>query len=81
MNPNICASKAKCPKCKSRNLVLIEEWKDHTIQWVQEDGRFDRNDGVLEPGSPFRVEAKCRDCKHTWTFRGATQIDDLMQLS
>jgi predicted Zn-ribbon and HTH transcriptional regulator len=73
-------TKAKCPKCKSTNLTLTEIWNGHSIQWVQENGEFDKNEGNLHEGGPVKVEAKCSDCNHSWTFRGITQIDDLIQI-
>lgn len=74
------ASKVQCPKCKSRDLTLIEVWKGHDITWEQREGLFDRDDGVLEAGSPYKVEAKCSSCRHHWTIRKALQIDDVSQL-
>lgn len=71
----VVKSTAKCPKCKSRNLSLIELWRGHTIQWEQVNGEFDRDDGILEPGDPYKLEAKCKECGHKWTISKATQID------
>lgn len=73
-------SKAVCPSCKSNNLTLIELWKDHSVSWEQIDGVFDRQDGALEPGDPYRVEGECSDCGHSWMFRKITQIDGLIIL-
>lgn len=77
--PNVVASKAKCPKCGSSTLSLIELWKGHSISWEQENGTFDRNDGALEHGDAYRVEALCRNktCKHQWKIRGIIQIDEI----
>jgi phage FluMu protein Com len=71
-------SKAKCPKCKSDNLFLIEIWKDHYIQWEQIDGIFNKNDGTSGPGHPYKVEAKCSQCKYSWTVKNAHQIGDVI---
>lgn len=71
-------SKVKCPKCSSKNLELIEVWKDHTITWQQHNGEFDRKDGNLESGNPSSVEARCRSCRHQWKVRGALQIVDII---
>lgn len=75
----MAVSKVKCPKCKSNSLTLVEVWKNHTINWVQENGFFERNDGILEPGEPYKVEAHC-DCGHRWTLRNILQIDQVMTL-
>jgi hypothetical protein len=52
------SSKIQCPKCKCRNLMLIEVWRNHTIEWQQIDGRFDRDDGVLEHGENSQYDPK-----------------------
>jgi len=70
----IVDSKVKCPKCGSRNLTLLELWKNHDISWEQIGGKFDMKDGVLEMGDPYKMEAECSKCKHHWTIRGALQI-------
>lgn len=78
MNIQDRVTKAKCPKCGCKDLMLTEVWRDHTIQWEQVDGKIDRNDGVLEPGFAHKVEGKCSSCKHKWTFRNVIQIDNLL---
>lgn len=75
---NVVESKAKCPKCNSNDLVLTELWKDHSITWEQENGKFDRNDGELEMGDAYKVQAKCSKCNHAWTLRGVLQIDEII---
>jgi hypothetical protein len=75
---NIVNSKVKCPRCKSGNLSLIEVWEGHTITWEQIDGKFDREDGALEPGDAYKVNAHCSECNHTWRIRKALQIDDIV---
>jgi len=70
----------KCPKCKSTNLWLSEVWKNHGIQWEQVNGKIEKSDGNLEPGDPFKVCAECSNCKHRWTIRGASQIDDVFKI-
>jgi hypothetical protein len=69
-------SKAKCPKCGSLNLKLVECWKDHTIDFEQHGGFVNINDGALEPGEPYKVEAKC-NCGHKWRLRNVLQIGDI----
>jgi len=77
-NIKLVKSKAVCPKCKSNNLMLEEIWKDSSITWEQINGIFDRNDGSLEHGYAYKVEAKCKACAHIWTFKKASQIDDIV---
>ncbi len=67
----------RCPKCKGKNLELIEVWEGHTITWQVEDGQINRNEGNIEPGDPWKVEGHCEDCDHRWTFRKTLQIEDL----
>jgi hypothetical protein len=71
-------SKLKCSKCKSIDLVLVELWKDATIEWEQFNGEFYRNDGNLEPGYPYALEARCKTCGHCWKVRGVSQIDQIV---
>lgn len=78
MNAEIVESKVKCPKCKSVNLTLIELWRNNSIEWEQTDGKFNRRDGNIEPGDPYKVEAKC-ECGHRWSIRGALQIGDIQK--
>jgi phage FluMu protein Com len=70
----IVSTNVRCPKCKSANLYLREigTWSS---QFVVTDGRFDRKEGQHQPESVDRLEAKCRECAHTWKVRGAFQID------
>jgi phage FluMu protein Com len=75
----IVQSTVKCPKCKSIDVMIIEVWRGHTIEWEQLDGKFDRNDGVLEHGYSYKLESTCKKCKHTWTIRKATSIDDVIK--
>jgi hypothetical protein len=68
----------KCPKCKSKNLQLIELWT-HSITWDQteEAGGLTSTEGDLNPGDPYRVDALCKQCNYAWRLRGVTQITDL----
>lgn len=69
-------TKRKCPKCRSQEICLIELWKDHAIYFQVEDGQVDLENGSLEPGNPYKVEAECKSCKHRWTIKGVSQIHD-----
>jgi Zn finger protein HypA/HybF involved in hydrogenase expression len=64
----------KCPKCKSRNLFLIEVWKDHAISWLQENGIVDVDSSNIEMGNPYKVEAECNKCHHRWTLQKVYQL-------
>jgi predicted nucleic-acid-binding Zn-ribbon protein len=66
-----------CIKCGSKDLLLNELWTDALIQFEVIDGKFDRQDGVLEPGFPFRIEIKCKKCKYEWKPRNKQTISDL----
>lgn len=74
----IVKSKAMCHKCGSRDLILVEIWEGHTIEWQQINGEFDKNDGTLEAGDPYKVEGQCKKCGHAWVFRKKIQITDLI---
>ncbi len=80
MAKKIVESKVKCPKCKSgNNITLSEFWRESSITWQQVDGKFDRNDGNVNPdGDPYKVEALCR-CGHHWRVKGAIQITDVIK--
>jgi hypothetical protein len=75
----IVHSRVKCPKCSSKDLFLVEVWEGHAIHWEQIDGKFDRNDGVLEPGDAYKVESVCKKCNHRWRIRNTLQIDDIIK--
>ena len=79
MNKNfIFNTKVKCPKCKSDNFTLHEMWKGHTISWEVTNGTFDINEGIMDVGNPYQVQAYCKNCKHPWTLRKITQINDVI---
>lgn len=63
----------KCPKCKSTELEIIEEWRGMTISWMPGDSM---DDGVKEMGDPYRVDAVCLKCHYTWRLRGVTQVNE-----
>ena len=63
----------KCPRCKCAKLHFLELWTDHSIEW-RYGASFD--EGVLEMGDPYGVEATCTKCKHQWRLRGVIGIDE-----
>lgn len=77
MKSRIVDCSKKCPKCKSNRILIEELWINHYIQWEVLEGKIDLDDGVLEPGDPYKVNGICRDCSHKWTFRKALQINDI----
>lgn len=66
-------TKCRCPKCRSRNLTLIE-LVTATTEWEVVDGKLNRADGLHEPSGAEGVEGKCKDCGHHWRIRSALQI-------
>lgn len=62
----------KCPKCRSKNVELIEIWSA-SISWYPDDPYA--NEGALMPGDAEKVEGNCLDCDHRWTIRGVVQVD------
>lgn len=79
MNTQIKAeSRVTCYKCGSDTLTIHELWKGHSISFNQVNGKIDFNEGIMEPGSPYRVEAECV-CGHTWTIRKAIQIGNIIK--
>lgn len=76
----IVESKCFCRKCKSKDLMITEVWTGSTIVWEQMDGKFDMSDGTLHPdGDPYKVEAKCKKCKHRWKIRKINQITGIIK--
>jgi hypothetical protein len=71
-------TKVVCPKCGSRSLTLYELWKGHEIEWQQIGGVINRDEGVLNPGNPYAMEAKCK-CGHQWRLRNVTQIGNVLK--
>ena len=66
------SNRRKCPKCRTTNIEIIEIW-DASIYWYPEEDYY--NQGALTPGYPQKVQGKCCECSHSWTFRGVTQVD------
>jgi len=77
MNNKVFPSKARCPKCKSKNLTLTEVAETKLI-WNQVNGYIDRNDGIQESGNIIGIYGQCDEikCNHRWKLR-SLQITDL----
>ena len=74
-----------CPKCKSRDLILHEEWTAY-IDWTTTDGILDKfydtdenPEGYCRTGEPVKVRAICQKCSYEWVARGVSQITELIQ--
>lgn len=73
---NRIRSKAKCPKCGSKDLCVTELWEGHYIVFDQFNGEIGE-EGYLEPGEPYKVLGTCHICKHAWRFRNISQVVNL----
>lgn len=63
----------RCPRCRSRNVKIIELWSGQAMTW-EPDSAID--DGAAgDTGDPYKVQGECLVCGHTWTLRGIIQID------
>jgi len=71
---DIRKSKAKCPKCKSIDIIIYEKCL-HIQSWEQKDGFIDRNEGYMNPEGVVGTYGEC-DCGHKWKFR-CLQITNL----
>lgn len=70
-------TKACCPKCKSKDLLLTESCHA-SITWTQKDGMVDLEKGTKEYGEAFSIKAVCLKCEHGWFLRNARQISDII---
>jgi len=66
-----------CPKCRAPATGFVEYWTDHSIAFGACNGLPDGEDGELQAGCAYKVEAQCGDCGHEWRLRGVKQISDL----
>jgi len=71
---DIRKSKAKCPKCKSVDIVVYEKFIS-TQTWDQVNGFIDHNEGYMNPEGVIGTFGEC-NCGHKWKFRNL-QITDL----
>ncbi len=71
------STNAKCPKCRSTNLSLIEIRDDERLIWSVKKGEFDKSAYTKLFAKPVRVEGRCAHCDWEWTLRKAGCIEDL----
>lgn len=64
----------RCPKCRSRDLTLLESWNRVLPFHVCEDGLIRRDWSVPDDQLSGQVEARCRRCAHRWWLRGIYQV-------
>ena len=68
-------SKARCPKCKSKDLTLKEYWVS-TIEFEQEDGMLSE-EGSMDHEGPFKLRGMCSKCGYLWTLK-ASQVTQVV---
>lgn len=74
---SIVKSKARCPKCRSKNLILIEYTKCIST-WEQIDGIIDQNEVWHDIDNIIGIYGECNKCNHKWRFR-CFQITNLIE--
>jgi len=67
MEQDIRKTKAKCPKCKSLDIIIYEK-SVHLQTWDQINGYVDYNEGNMNPGGVIGTFGKC-NCGHAWKFK------------
>lgn len=75
---NTLKSKARCPKCGSTDIYLMEISITSTT-FVQSDGFIKKDSSNNEVGNIIRLEGDCAKCHHTWRFRNAIQITNVLE--
>jgi len=60
----------RCPKCRSTDLMLFEEFTVYDVLAIRDGKMIDRNPGEF-PSTTGRVLGECanQSCKHKWKFR------------
>jgi DNA-directed RNA polymerase subunit RPC12/RpoP len=69
-------TKARCPKCHSKDLLLQEKTVVVT-EWEQLGGNIDTEEGYHNPSHSIGVDGKCSKCGHRWTFRNCIHVAKL----
>lgn len=68
---------SRCPKCRSRHLVISEVYTG-SFDWEQfPDGSLDVAGWNTCRESGESVWAECWECNYRWRLRGVSQITDL----
>lgn len=66
----------RCPKCRSRTLVLSEV--SEAIYTVEVNGGLlDLRSGFTEQGEITRYFAQCQTCAHCWKPRAAQPFEEV----
>jgi len=73
---DIRKTKAKCPKCKSVENIVIYEKCIHFQTWYQTNGLVNYNSGYMNPGDVVGTFGECNKCGYKWKFK-CLQITDL----
>lgn len=68
--------KARCPKCGSRLLDILETYEECIVYEAGDPGEVVNSESVS--GDIIRVEAQCHECGHQWRKR-AHQATELMR--
>lgn len=69
----------RCPQCRSRTISLTEFVSASTTFEVAE-GLINREGGIHEFGDFVgNVRGECRKCAHTWTLKGASNLDHVVK--
>lgn len=66
--------KAKCPKCKSMDVHLMEVLTSVRSAYQSSNGIYDFH--LSEYETTGRVTCECFSCGHEWKFRGFASISD-----
>jgi len=73
---NIKQTKAKCPKCKSKDITIVETSNAYQ-SWIQTDGIVNKEEGIMNHGDIISVNGICDKCNHKWKFK-CSHIDELI---
>jgi hypothetical protein len=65
-----------CPKCRSRDITLLEEWSTMLPFHACRDGSLRRVWSIPEHEPTGRIEGACRICGHEWRLRGVRQVSE-----
>ena len=77
MSKNLFKSRAKCPKCGSKDLIITETLRAATSV-KQTNGYIDKDSSNNEYGSVYRLDGECCKCNHSWRFKKIIQVTSLI---